>query len=139
MSINKFIYVFRVTYFVFFKNKLKIFSNLFHITKEVINFFRLLTKLCTDTEVKDMSKEKCKGFTVYPPSAFYPIPWRKWNYYFDEEHVKDVLNSLNDTIAIHVWNKHSVNKKIKIGSNVPYEILAKKFCPRTYAAVETVF
>lgn len=96
-------------------------------------------KLCNSSEVTKMSRNKCKGFSVYPPSTFYPIPWRKWNYYFDEDHLKDVLNAINDTIAIHVWNKHSVQKTLQTKSNVPYIYLARKYCPKVYRVSEEEF
>lgn len=114
-----------------------------YLTSRLSNFlyvcYRLLTTLCKNIPVKSMSRERCQGFGVFPPSAFYPIPWRQWSKYFSDIRRNEVLNSLNNTIAIHVWNKHSVKQVIKIGSKVPYEQLAAKYCPRVYAASDTYF
>lgn len=74
---------------------------------------RSLQKYCGDCKVKHMLEKGCEDFIVFPPSAFYPIPWEEWAKYFtlDEEIYTKVMDQIKDSYAIHVWNKHSVKTK----------------------------
>lgn len=100
---------------------------------------RLLKNLCGAKKAKDMLKKDCKGFKVYPPEVFYPVEWWNWKMYFDSKYNKKMLNITRNSYVIHVWNKHSVNTKIKINSEVPYSIFAKKYCPKVFAECDEYF
>ncbi|XP_031353901.1 lactosylceramide 4-alpha-galactosyltransferase-like isoform X2 [Photinus pyralis] len=100
---------------------------------------RLLKNLCGVKKAKDMLKKDCRGFKVYPPEAFYPVEWWNWKMYFDSKYNEKMLNITRNSYVIHVWNKHSVNTKIKINSEVPYSIFAKKYCPKVFAECEEYF
>ncbi|XP_014240936.1 lactosylceramide 4-alpha-galactosyltransferase-like [Cimex lectularius] len=102
---------------------------------------RSLQKYCQVNEVSKMTVEQCNGFRIFPPSAFYPIPWRKWKDYFtkNESEIERVMTTLNDSIAIHVWNFHSKALNITVGSKQPYAILASRFCPEVYSSLNDIF
>lgn len=80
-----------------------------------------------------MTESRCHGFTVFPPSAFYPIHYKKWKQYFETEKFNDTMKSIENSRAIHVWNKLSSLMSVSVGSRVPYAIVASKYCPRVYS------
>lgn len=100
---------------------------------------RVLKRVCKVHDVNNMSPEKCKGFQVYPPSWFYPIPWRQWHLYFDTSGNQTVVKKLEDSHVIHVWNKFSTNTSVNVGSNQPYGLIAQKYCPKVYSGAGHVF
>ncbi|XP_015110057.1 lactosylceramide 4-alpha-galactosyltransferase [Diachasma alloeum] len=93
---------------------------------------RVLKKLCNAEDIRYMTKASCHGFTVYPPSAFYPIFYPQWDLYFTEESKASTMREIQESFAIHTWNKLSSEKAIPAGSQVPYTIVANKFCPNIY-------
>lgn len=100
---------------------------------------RVLQRICNIQNVEEMKPERCKGFTVYPPKWFYPIPWRKWKLYFDTSKSNETLKHLKDSHVIHVWNKFSTAANITTGSTQPYAVIASRYCPNVYKHVGTVF
>ncbi|XP_049800003.1 lactosylceramide 4-alpha-galactosyltransferase-like [Schistocerca nitens] len=95
---------------------------------------RVLKRACSAKQVREMTRQACGGFTVHPPSAFYPIPWREWRLYFEERHSNRTMARLRRSYAIHVWNKFSQARNVTVGSRQPYGLIAERFCPRVYAA-----
>ncbi|CAG9865108.1 unnamed protein product [Phyllotreta striolata] len=100
---------------------------------------RLLKSLCGVQLAKDMIGKDCGGFTAYPPHTFYPVPWEKWKMYFDENSTKAVLNMAKDSVAVHVWNKHSERTSLPLTSGAPYMYFAKKYCPKVIEACHDSF
>ncbi|XP_011301363.1 lactosylceramide 4-alpha-galactosyltransferase isoform X2 [Fopius arisanus] len=94
---------------------------------------RTLQKLCATKYARDMTTKRCRGFTVYPPSSFYPIHYKKWKLYFDENEKNTTMTIINRALAIHVWNKLSGSEVISPPSNVPYATVASEFCPKIYS------
>lgn len=94
---------------------------------------RLLYKTCGVKNTTQMSRERCKGFKVYEPAAFYAIYWRKWQYFFDPVFTKVALNMLKESKMIHVWNNFSKNTILKVGANVAYGKYAEMYCPKVYS------
>ncbi|XP_060522195.1 lactosylceramide 4-alpha-galactosyltransferase-like isoform X2 [Cylas formicarius] len=91
---------------------------------------RLVKKLCNVSSVKDMVGKKCQGFKLYPASKFYSIPWWKWEWFFNETYLNEVIAHTKDSFIIHVWNKFSADLKIPLScGDVPYLYFAKKYCP----------
>jgi lactosylceramide 4-alpha-galactosyltransferase len=97
---------------------------------------RVLQRFCKTKELGRMSPDKCQGITVLQPEAFYPIPWRQWRDYFEEEVSEIVLKKLNESFIAHVWGKHSSG--VPFNGLVPhaYSILARKHCPITFETVK---
>lgn len=86
-----------------------------------------------------MTREHCHGFKVYPPSGFYAIPWQNWHWFFDLNLSERTLDMTKDSIAIHVWNKHSIKERVKVGSRVAYGIAAERYCPKVYQSCGKYF
>ena len=95
-----------------------------------------MTEWCFDIliyfilKIDEMTKDKCQGFEVFPPSTFYPIKYENWERYFEMSNHTDTMLLINEARAIHVWNKYSANKEVHDGS--PYSIVAQKYCPLIY-------
>lgn len=90
----------------------------------------MLQKLCKTENALKMTREQCSGFNVYPPSTFYAVSWRNWNWLFDSEFTNKTLELIKDSVAVHVWNKLSY--KAKVSEDVAYGIIAKAYCPNVY-------
>lgn len=79
-----------------------------------------------------MTPKQCLGFKVYPPNGFYAVPWKDWAYFFDTDKLNKALEMTKDSIVIHVWNKHSIKRQLKVGTKAAYGIIANKNCPKVY-------
>lgn len=99
----------------------------------------MLEKICATSNTTLMTAERCHGFIVLPPSKCYAIPFRKWETFFNAEDTKDVLERVKDSVIVHFWNKFSITKRVRVGDGSAYDVLAKKFCPRVYAAAGEYF
>lgn len=93
---------------------------------------RVLQNICQTKSPKMMTRDHCRGFKVYPPSGFYAIPWQNWRWFFDINLTERALNMTKDSIIVHVWNKHSIKERIKVGSKTAYGLIAEKYCPLVY-------
>ncbi|KAK0181003.1 hypothetical protein PV327_003325 [Microctonus hyperodae] len=93
---------------------------------------RTLKKICNTDIISEMTDDRCDGFKVFAPSAFYPIRWKEWKQYFNIKDKNATMKSIEDSLAIHVWNKHSQSTVIKVGSAVPYAEIANQYCPKVY-------
>ena len=91
---------------------------------------RLLKDICGADTAEEMVARRCQGFRVFPKKAFYPISWWDWEMYFDEKDTQKVLNISKNSYVIHVWNKHSGNKRVEVKGKTAYAIFAQKFCPK---------
>lgn len=100
---------------------------------------RTLQKLCSTKYARDMSAPRCRGFKVYPPIAFYPIHYKKWKKYFETKDATATMNAVEKAMAIHVWNKLSRSQKVQVDSDVPYAIIARKYCPKVFSNCGNVF
>lgn len=100
---------------------------------------RTLQKLCATTYARDMTTNRCHGFTVYSPSVFYPIHYKKWKKYFEIKDSNVTLKILNKAKAIHVWNNLSKAEKVRVNSNVPYAVIARNYCPHVFNNCGKIF
>ncbi|XP_070149584.1 lactosylceramide 4-alpha-galactosyltransferase-like isoform X3 [Polyergus mexicanus] len=100
---------------------------------------RTLQKLCGTINARDMTTDRCRGFTVYPPSIFYPIHYKKWRKYFDTKDSNATLKILSKAKAIHVWNKLSKAEQVRVNSHVPYAVVARNYCPYVFNNCGKIF
>lgn len=100
---------------------------------------RVLKTICHVDKPPQMAKDQCLGFKVYPPSAFYAVPWPDWHFFFDPDKLNKTLEMTKDSIVIHVWNKHSFKRKLKVGTKAAYGIIAERNCPKVYSSVGDLF
>lgn len=100
---------------------------------------RVLQRLCRVKNTSLMTRKRCSGFAVLPPSAFYPVKWKDWRLYFDESKSNSTMHSLSHSYGIHVWNKFSATQNITVGSKQPYGLVAQQFCPHVYSSSGSIF
>jgi len=96
---------------------------------------RVLRQYCGVYDVEEMNETSCRGFKILPFTAFYPIPWYDWETYFLASELKIVKKLINDSYAVHFWNHFSSDTKVVVGSQQPYAVLAKTYCPKVYSSL----
>lgn len=100
---------------------------------------RVLQDVCQTNNIAIMNRERCSGFQVYPKEAFYAISWPLWEHFFEAQYLEETLKQIDNSYIAHVWNKHSMQRRVKVGSNVAYGKLAERHCPKVYAACGEFF
>ncbi|XP_067636314.1 lactosylceramide 4-alpha-galactosyltransferase-like [Eurosta solidaginis] len=97
---------------------------------------RVANDICktSNIELMMMDPDRCMGFRVMPPNAFYAVHWLHWEHFFDPQYCNETLNKLRDSYIAHVWNKLSKQRRFKVGEKAAYGIIAEKHCPKVYAA-----
>lgn len=95
---------------------------------------RVLQKICQTNHPALMTRDRCKGFNVFPVDQVYAVGWKDWRYFFEEKYSQRTMEMTKDSIAIHVWNKHSSVQSIPIGSRAAYKLLAAEYCPKVLAS-----
>lgn len=100
---------------------------------------RVLQSICHVNKPPEMTQDECLGFKVYPPNGFYAVPWPKWEMFFDPKKLNETLNMTKDSIVIHVWNKHSIKRKLKVGTKAAYGLAAEMNCPLVYRSCGDYF
>lgn len=100
---------------------------------------RVLQRLCQVQKPLFMTRERCRGFHVYSPDVFYPLPWADWNNYFDPGALTDTMRLTNLSYVIHVWNDVSYSVKLKVSSPGAYGVIANEKCPNSYRAAGEYF
>nr|XP_018901557.1 PREDICTED: lactosylceramide 4-alpha-galactosyltransferase-like [Bemisia tabaci] len=102
----------------------------------------VIKRICKETRTRRMTREKCKGFTVYTPppeSPFYPTAL-KWRFFFNEWVDWKYFDKIKrESIALHMLGHLSDTKRIKKGARKPYDILAREFCPKVYATIKKYY
>ncbi|XP_034945377.1 uncharacterized protein [Chelonus insularis] len=100
---------------------------------------KVLQTICGTQNALEMVKERCEGFTVYPPHVFYPIHYNSWRRYFENIDKHTTMKLIQNSITIHVWNKLSYLKEIQVGDDVPYAVTANQYCPKIYHNCGPIF
>ncbi|XP_026288737.2 lactosylceramide 4-alpha-galactosyltransferase-like [Frankliniella occidentalis] len=100
---------------------------------------RVLRQMCQVKKVQDMTPERCGGFTIHPPIAFYPISFEDWEDYFNEDKSDLTMKMHADSYVAHLSNKFSMRKNVTVGSKQPYGLLAAEHCPKVFSTCQEVF
>lgn len=94
---------------------------------------RILEKQVCNTNLPNMTPEKCRGFRVFPPNEFYAVNWDTWYQLFDVRYTNRVLRATKNSSAVHLWT-HAWRNAI-IMKSIPktaHEIIAEKNCPKAF-------
>lgn len=100
---------------------------------------RVLEKICSTSNTTRMTRDRCHGFDVLPPSKCYAVPFRKWEQFFDVQATGKVLEMVKESVIVHFWNKFSIKRRVRVGDGSAYDLLAKEYCPLIYGAVGEEF
>ncbi|XP_048357836.1 lactosylceramide 4-alpha-galactosyltransferase [Sphaerodactylus townsendi] len=93
-------------------------------------FTRVFKKWCSIRSLQ--SSKGCRGVTVLPQEAFYPIRWQDWRKYFEEIKASELSQLFKHTYAAHVWHKKSQGMQLDITSKALLAQLYGQYCPSTY-------
>nr|CAH0101893.1 unnamed protein product [Daphnia galeata] len=88
-------------------------------------------KICGLKKGQPLSNE-CQDVALMPYNFVYPIHWPDWQVYFQKA-TRNVMQWINGSYAVHVWNKMSHSEPLLIGSDQVYATLATRHCPFTVA------
>lgn len=94
---------------------------------------------CNASQLSDLKTIDCLGYTIYPFTAFYAIPYWRWKQLFDAKYMDEAMQTVNSSIVVHLWNYMSSGKKHKIGDTAAIEQLSKTNCPNVYGACGEYF
>ncbi|XP_034474400.1 lactosylceramide 4-alpha-galactosyltransferase-like [Drosophila innubila] len=102
---------------------------------------RVAQAICGTKDITLMleDRKRCLGFKIFDRNAFYAVPWKHWRHFFEPQLLEQTLAHTKDSILVHVWNKHSKQQAIKVGSSTAYGKYAEQHCPRSYAAAGEYF
>ncbi|KAL3241978.1 hypothetical protein MRX96_047836 [Rhipicephalus microplus] len=70
-------------------------------------------------------------------STFFKVSFGEWKMFFDPTMTEKVLEEVNGSYGVHLWNKFSKGTKAIIGSGSPLEHLARIHCPSVYRQAST--
>lgn len=90
--------------------------------------------ICRIRNTEYMSREKCKGFQVFPANTFYAVDFSRWEMFFDSKSLNETLIMTEHSLLVHVWNSWSYIRKVEKGSQTAYEVYAQQYCPKVYSA-----
>ncbi|XP_023239146.1 lactosylceramide 4-alpha-galactosyltransferase-like [Centruroides sculpturatus] len=95
-------------------------------------FTKEISSFCHQEIVDDMPKQLDCNITVFDPITAFPVYYTEWCDYFSSSSAENVLQRMNNSVLIHVWNKLSKNEKLKPGSGSAYELSMATHCPLVY-------
>ncbi|KAH8009938.1 hypothetical protein HPB51_022994 [Rhipicephalus microplus] len=70
-------------------------------------------------------------------STFFKVSFGEWKMFFDPTMTEKVLEKVNGSYGVHLWNRFSKGTKAIIGSGSPLEHLARIHCPSVYRQAST--
>ncbi|XP_022220875.2 lactosylceramide 4-alpha-galactosyltransferase-like [Drosophila obscura] len=84
-------------------------------------------------------RKRCAGFKVYGRGAFYAVHSSQWRDLFEPDKLEQTLARIRYSYVVHMWNKHSSQLAIKVGSTSAYAKFAERNCPRAFHAAGEYF
>ncbi|CAN0027035.1 unnamed protein product [Bubo scandiacus] len=90
---------------------------------------RVFKKWCSISNIQNAMS--CKGVSALPQEAFYPVRWEDWHKLFEAISSSELHRLINNTYAVHVWNKLSHGTRLEITSQALLAQLYSQFCPAT--------
>lgn len=93
-------------------------------------FTRVFKKWCSIRSLQN--SKSCRGVTVLPREAFYPIHWQDWKIFFKDVKPLEMSKMFKNTHAVHVWNQKSQGTRFQISSEALLVQLQSHYCPSTY-------
>ncbi|KFV45093.1 Lactosylceramide 4-alpha-galactosyltransferase, partial [Tyto alba] len=95
---------------------------------------RVFKKWCSISNIQNAMS--CKGVSALSPESFYPIQWEHWNKLFEAISSLELHKLLNNTYAVHVWNKLSHGTRLVVTSQALLAQLYSQFCPATFVKMK---
>lgn len=96
---------------------------------------RVLRRICNTKSTGKMTAKKCRGFHVLSRKAFYAIPSKDWEMFFNPNDTEETLKMTANSVMAHLWNKLSSSQRINQKS--AYGIIASRNCPKIFQILST--
>ena len=93
--------------------------------------FSIMSRICGLKKRQPLSNE-CSDVALMPYNFVYPIHWPDWQVLFQKS-TRNIMQWINGSHAVHVWNKLSHSEPLLLGSDQVYSTLASRHCPFTVA------
>ncbi|KAM4689880.1 LOW QUALITY PROTEIN: lactosylceramide 4-alpha-galactosyltransferase [Rhinophrynus dorsalis] len=93
---------------------------------------RVFKRWCSISRLTDSMG--CRGVTILPREAFYPVEWQDWRRYYELINPYKLMKFLENTYAVHLWNKKSRGERPKAGTFL--EQIQSRFCPTSYSLMK---
>ena len=100
---------------------------------------RTLKKICNTNDNLEMVGGSCRGFQVLAQNCCFAIEYPEHKKFFEEEYLIEVMDKINDSLIVHIWNKLSESTKLSVNTSVAYIRLAKQYCPKVIEACGEYF
>lgn len=81
----------------------------------------------------------CKDFTLLPPWLVLPNNDTAWEQYYIKENIAETLKRIEKADTFYFWNILRASKILPNEDNVALNIIAKKYCPKTFNNCGFVF
>jgi len=81
----------------------------------------------------------CHGVHVWGSKAFYPVAFPHWELYFVPYESDHVIELIQDSYVVHMWNYMSSDTPVFVGLHQPYDVLARNFCPAVVSTVGIIY
>jgi hypothetical protein len=76
-----------------------------------------------------MDITSCKGFNPLDRMLCYPVSMFDNFVLFDIQYLNMIEEWVKEAFMIHTWNSQFESKTVSVNSNIPYVVLAKRYCP----------
>lgn len=100
---------------------------------------RVLNKICSTKDIRVMTRDSCHGFDVLPSRMCFAVSYWHWRKLFNVKATREVLEMVKESVIVHFWNYLSIRGRVRVGNGSAYDVLAKQYCPLTYAAIGKEF
>ncbi|XP_067139851.1 lactosylceramide 4-alpha-galactosyltransferase-like [Centruroides vittatus] len=95
-------------------------------------FTKHFVSFCGEKNVDVVEKRKNCNVNILNPISAFPVSYRKWKDYFTNSKSLDIIEKMNNSYMIHVWNKFSSKRILHLNSGSAYEIAMTRNCPTAY-------
>ncbi|XP_017854042.1 lactosylceramide 4-alpha-galactosyltransferase-like isoform X2 [Drosophila busckii] len=102
---------------------------------------RVMHRICNTTDLKSLvnNRADCQSFRVFDSKAFYAVNGDLWRNFFEPSELEPTLELTKSSYMVHLWNNSSKALYVSVGSKSPYDVYAKKHCPKVYATAGKYF
>uniref|UniRef100_A0A1A9WNU9 Gb3_synth domain-containing protein n=1 Tax=Glossina brevipalpis TaxID=37001 RepID=A0A1A9WNU9_9MUSC len=99
---------------------------------------RVMLRVCNGT--LPYYPKTCNGFHIFPPYAFYAIPWREWRDFFETKKPEEKLarTDYSHKITLILSNAQFINKQ-KEHRSFPFLITVQKNREKCTPSLSTIF
>lgn len=103
---------------------------------------RVMRTFCGEDNLNTINYVSCRGFSVFPMSAFNPIHYSKWKDLFSQRPRNETQAPgwiTKQILGVHTWNKLSYNETAYKNSTQEYVRMVRDNCPVIFSIAPETF